>query len=67
MLYDIENFNYRLITVVDAKDREQARRKAWKSIFKKAPGLVPYFRENNFRVMRRPDSCWGNADFYGMG
>jgi hypothetical protein len=67
MLYDIENFHYRLITVVDARDRDEARRKAWKLIFKKAPELMPYFRKNDFMVMLRNDSCWGRADFYGVG
>ena len=62
-LYQIETFKGGYITQVAARSVAECRRKAWKAIFKKAPRLVPYFRENDFCCINQGDSGWGNAKF----
>lgn len=63
-LYDVELLhNYRHITTVSARSADEANRKAWKKIAKKNPGLVPFFRVNEFVCIHQSNDGWGKADF----
>ncbi len=61
-LYSVETFHQRHICQVAARSNAECRRKAWKTIFKRSPRLVSYFRVNPFICIHEGDSGWGDAD-----
>ena len=59
ILYRVETIGYRHITTIEADNRVQAERKAWRAISAKAPELVPILRKEGLIIYPDRGGCWG--------
>ena len=62
MLYHVETITFRHVTYVTADNSQEAHRKAWHLISRKAPELVPFLRREGIVVYPARGGMWGKSE-----